>query len=156
MAPTSDTKGIKIVPTFCRSCWSIYCIFTIQQKKIYQDLVCNLLLLYDLYSKYQVMEDYGSDAFVKSFIRFSCEVEYPQKLPPDAGSQLVKGCEAMNISFKDIKNKLYEDHNVEFKTCSVGGHIMHGRVERRIRQVKESMRHDGRICSTSLIRRKKS
>ena len=143
MGPVSETN-IKIAPAFyytqvdIAGPYNAYSLFN-KRKCIKVWLVvfcCSTTSTVNI----KVMEDYGSGAFVKAFIRFACEVGYPQKLLPDAGSQLVKGCEIMRLSFKDIKNQLYQDHHVEFQTCPVGGHNMHGRVERRIRQVKESMR----------------
>ena len=85
----------------------------------------------------KVLEDYTTDSFVLGFIRFSCKVGYPRKLLIDAGSQLIKGCESMEISFSDTKNKLY-NHGVEYEVCPVGAHYMQGKVERKIRHIKES------------------
>ena len=86
----------------------------------------------------KVMEDYSTDSFVLAFVRFSCKVGYPRKLMPDAGSQLVKGCQVMTLKFSDIQHKLHVEHGVEFKTCPVGAHYMHGKVERKIKHAKES------------------
>ena len=85
------------------------------------------------------MEDYSASAFILGFIRFSCSVGYPKMLLPDEGSQLVKGCKDMQLSFTDIKNRLHVEHGVKFETCPVGGHNMHGRVERKIQHVKDVM-----------------
>ena len=41
----------------------------------------------------KVAEDYSTSSFIQAFIRFSCKVGYPRKILPDAGSQLVKGCQ---------------------------------------------------------------
>ena len=57
---------------------------------------------------------------------------------PDAGSQLVKGCQCMTIRFSDVKHKLHLEYGVAFETCPVGPHHMHGKVERKIRHVQES------------------
>ena len=85
----------------------------------------------------KVTEDYSTSSFILAFIRFSCKVGYPKKLLPDAGSQLVKGCQTMKIKFSDLSNKLHE-YGVAFETCPVGAHYMHGKVERKIKHVKES------------------
>ena len=85
------------------------------------------------------MKDYSTPSFIQSFIRFSCEVGYPKFMLIDEGSQLVKGCSTMRLSFNDIKSKLHKDKLVEFDTCPVGGHSVNGKVERRIRQIKESL-----------------
>ena len=89
--------------------------------------------------KLKLMEDYSSQAFIQAFIRLSCEVGYPKVVLPDEGSQLLKGCEDMKFNFRDVRNKLYADMKVEFDPCPVGGHYMHGRVERKIKEVKKSI-----------------
>ena len=61
-------------------------------------------------------------------------------LLPDEGSrQLGKGCESMKLSFRDIKQHLHYQMDVEFEVCPVGGHNMHGKVERKIQEIKSSM-----------------
>ena len=86
----------------------------------------------------KIMEDYSTSSFILAFIRFSCKVGYPKKLMPDAGSQLVKGCQSMTIKFSDIKHQLHSEYGVEFEVCPVGAHYVHGKVERKIRHVQES------------------
>ena len=86
----------------------------------------------------KVMEDYSTIAFIQSFVRFSCEVFYPMFMSVDEGSQLVKGCESMELTYTDIKYKLYKNSVVEFDTCPVEGHNCNWKVESRIRQIKES------------------
>ena len=54
----------------------------------------------------KVMEDYSTSSFILGFVRFSCKVGYPKNLMPDAGSQLVKGCQTMILNFSDIKHTL--------------------------------------------------
>lgn len=95
----------------------------------------------------KLMEDYSTSSFVLAFIRFSCKVGYPKRLLPDAGSQLVKGCKSTTITFSDIRSRLHE-FGVLFEICPVGAHYMHGRVERKIRHVKESFEkylHNNRL-----------
>ena len=57
----------------------------------------------------------------------------------DEGSQLVKGCESMRLTFTDIKDKLHKDTMVTFDTYPVGGHNYNGKVERKIRHIRESL-----------------
>ena len=85
----------------------------------------------------KVCEDYSTSSFVLAFIRFSCKVGFPKKLLPDAGSQLVKGCASMTITFSDVQNRLHE-YGIIYEVCPVGAHYMHGKVERKIKHVKES------------------
>ena len=53
------------------------------------------------------MDDYSAQAFIQAFIRFSCKVGYRNFMVIDEGSQLIKGCDSIRISFIDIKEKLY-------------------------------------------------
>ena len=86
----------------------------------------------------RVMEDYSTCAFILSFIRFSSRFGYPKTLLPDVGSQLVKGCEDMVLTFSNLTNQLFVEHGVDFKTCPVGAHNVHGKVERKIQAIKKS------------------
>ena len=45
----------------------------------------------------------------------------------------------MVISFTMIKNKLMVEYGVEFETCPVGAHYVHGKVERKIQEIKKCM-----------------
>ena len=99
----------------------------------------------------KIMEDYSTSSFILAFVRFSCKVGYPKKLMPDAGSQLIKGCQTMVIKFSDVKHKLHEDYGVEFETCAVGAHYMHGKVERKIRHVRESFQKCNQKKRLSII-----
>ena len=86
------------------------------------------------------MEDYSTSAFLSSFIRFSVDVGYPKKMICDSGSQLIKGCESMQLSFRDLQFQLrQESAGIEFEVVPVGGHNMNGRVERKIREIRKSM-----------------
>ena len=89
----------------------------------------------------KVMEDYSTSGFIQAFMRLSCEVGYPKIPLPDEGSQLVSRCKNMKISYQDLKGKLHKDMGISFEKCPVGGHLedMHGKVERKIKQVKESI-----------------
>ena len=57
---------------------------------------------------------------------------------PD-GSQLVKECENMILSFSNIKHRISFAYGVNFETCLVGAHYVHGKVERKIREIKRSL-----------------
>ena len=85
------------------------------------------------------MEDYSTTAFIQAFTRFACDVGYPKRVLADGGGQLVKGCESMLLNFEDLKSRLHRDAKVDLDVCPVGGHNMHGKVERRIRHVRESL-----------------
>ena len=87
----------------------------------------------------KVLEDYSTTSFVHAFIRFSSDVGYPKVLLCDEGSQLVKGCQSMKLSFWDARFQLNKDVGIEFEVCPVGGHNVNGKVERKIREIKKSV-----------------
>ena len=89
--------------------------------------------------KIKVMDSYDTLAFLQAFTRFACEVGYPKKLLVDEGSQLIKACETMELNFVDIQQHLHSKFNIEFDTCPVGGHNVHGRVERKISEIRNSI-----------------
>ena len=87
----------------------------------------------------KVMEDYSTTSFLLGFIRFACAYGYPKMLMPDEGIQLMKGCKEMQLNFYDRQFKLNRDYGVQFETCPVGGHNGHGKVERKIKHIQESI-----------------
>ena len=87
----------------------------------------------------KIMEDYSAESFLLAFVRFSCRYGYPKSLLTDEGSQLVKGCNDMVISFTDLSHKLSFEYGVDFRTCPVGAHYMNGKAERKIYHVQRSM-----------------
>ena len=101
---------------------------------------------------YCCMEDYSTTAFIQLFVQFSCEVGYPKFLSVDKGSQFVKGCQSMKFTYTDTKYKLHKDLMVEFDTC-LGGHNYNGKVERTIRQIKESFEKNNQNERLSVLQR---
>ncbi len=87
----------------------------------------------------RVMEDYSTDSFLLAFIRFSCRFGYPKTLCIDEGSQLVKGCKDMKISFVDLSHRLSFEFGIQFQPCPAGAHYMNGKAERKIQEVQKSM-----------------
>ncbi len=87
----------------------------------------------------KLMEAYTTSSFILGFKRFGCRAGFPKMLLPDQGSQLVKACGDVKLNFKDIKGQLNTEYGVQFKPCPVGAHYMHGRVERKIRHIRESL-----------------
>ena len=98
----------------------------------------------------KAMDSYTTSAFLLGFKRFSSRSGFPKILLPDQGSQLLKGCADAKLVFRDIKSQLNTEYGVEFSPCPTGAHYMHGRVERKIRQVRESLERlcDGHKLST--------
>ena len=87
----------------------------------------------------RVMETYCTTSFLQAFSRFACQVGYPKRLLTDEGGQLVKGTSDVVIDFRDLKFQLHQRCKVELDVCPVGGHNFHGKVERRIKHIRESL-----------------
>ena len=45
----------------------------------------------------------------------------------------------MTLDFKEIQSKLHRSKDVDLSICPVGGHNMHGKVERKIQEVNKSI-----------------
>ncbi len=80
-----------------------------------------------------------TSSFVQAYTRFASRFCHPQKLFPDEGSQLLKACKDMEISWIDVSTTLNSKYQVgvEFQACPVGGHNYHRQVERSIREIKK-------------------
>ncbi|XP_066914563.1 uncharacterized protein [Clytia hemisphaerica] len=89
--------------------------------------------------KIKVMDDYSTISFIQAFTRFSCDHGYPKRLLCDEGSQLLKGCKEMRIDLHDLRSKLMQNLHIDFDACPVQGHNMHGKVERKIKEVNQSI-----------------
>ena len=85
------------------------------------------------------MSKCDTSAFIQAYTRFAARFCHPMKLYPDEGSQLLKACADMQVSWVDVSQTLNAKHRVgvEFSPCPVGGHNYHGQVERSIREVKK-------------------
>ncbi|XP_057294722.1 uncharacterized protein LOC130623268 [Hydractinia symbiolongicarpus] len=89
--------------------------------------------------KIKVMDNYSTTSFIQAFTRFSCDHGYPKRVLCDESSQLVKGCKEMHLDWINLKSKLMKKARVEFDVCPVQGHNMHGKVERKIREINLSI-----------------
>ena len=78
----------------------------------------------------RTMEDYSSDSVIMAFIRFSCHYGDPKY---------------------DIKHRLFNEYGVDFRTCLVGAHYIHGKVECKIKEVKKSVQINVQNERLSLI-----
>ena len=87
----------------------------------------------------KVMDSYDTTQFLQAFSRFACEAGFPKMLLVDAGSQLISGCENMVLNMIDLKGVLNREYGIQFDVCPVGGHNYRGKVERKIKAVRESV-----------------
>ena len=87
----------------------------------------------------KIMEGYDTTQFLLSFSRFSADAGFPTLMLVDSGGQLVRGCDNMLINMSDAQGVLKSEFGVNFQTCPVGGHNFHGKAERKIKAVQETM-----------------
>ena len=142
MGPVS-TQNLTIAPAFYSSQVDIFGPFKAYDPSTKRKTVKVWFVVYCCSTtatvSIKVMEDYGTDSFILSFIRFACDAGYPKTLQVDEGSQRIKGCDTMRLTFSDMKNRLHREMGVTYEVCPVGGHNVNGKVERRIRHIKESI-----------------
>ena len=84
----------------------------------------------------QVMEDYSAASFVQGYNRFSCNNGHVRLLLVDEGKNVESGGREMDIDWVDVKYQLHVNKRVTVETCPVGDHHQHGKVERKIQQIK--------------------
>ena len=139
MGPISE-HSITIAPAFCATQADICGPFKAYSLHHKRTTVKIWLIIYCCIStsttNIKVMDNYSAQAFIQAFTRFSGELGYPKLMVIDEGSQLIKGCDSLRISFTDIKRKLHRYMMVDFTTCPVGGNNYNGKVERRIKHKK--------------------
>ena len=72
----------------------------------------------------------------------------------DQDSSIMKALSSAEVSLRDLQHNLYTEHGVIFTTCPVGGHNVHGHVERVIKSVQEMLEDSGvktkRLTATGL------
>ena len=87
----------------------------------------------------QVLEMKDTAAILEGFIRLGCEVGYPKFLYCDQESSILKVFREIEVNLRDLTHRLYSESGVLFETCAVGGHDSHGKVERTIKSIQESL-----------------
>ena len=78
-------------------------------------------------------------AILEGFIRLSCESGFPKYVFCDQESSILKVMREIQVNLRDLAHRLYSEHGILFDTCAVGGHDQHGKVERTIRSMQDSL-----------------
>ena len=86
-----------------------------------------------------VMQGYSTDEFLQAYTRFAARFGHPSRVFIDEGSQLKSAFTKMEISLTDVTTCLSTRYNtgLEFTTCPVAGHNVHGMVERSIQSIQK-------------------
>ena len=83
------------------------------------------------------MEKSDHSGIVDGLTRLAAEVGFPKHLMVDQDGPVMKALKEVSVNLRDLQHRLFTEHGVMFTTCPVGGHNMHGHVERVIRSVQE-------------------
>ena len=91
----------------------------------------------------QVVEKRDGSAIIDGISRLSCEVGIPKVILMDKDSAFLMAVSEVEYSYVDAQLKLQRELGIEFITCPVSGHNVHGQVERRIRSIQQSLEEAG-------------
>ena len=87
----------------------------------------------------QIIEKKDTGAVLDGLNRFFCETSVPKICYPDQDGALMKALSKGEISILDLQGTLHRERGILFETCLPQGHNQHGRIERRIRMLQESL-----------------
>ena len=87
----------------------------------------------------QVCEMKDTGAILEAIVRLGCECGYPKYIACDKESSILAALREIKVNLRDLQHRLYREHGVIVEECAVGGHDQHGKVERTIRSVQDSM-----------------
>ena len=87
----------------------------------------------------QVLEGKNTQACLDGFSGFFCDATVPKIILCDAEGGLMKCLKEGVISLRDLSGNLMKNQSVHFETVVPQGHYQHGKVEKKIHQLQESM-----------------
>ena len=91
----------------------------------------------------QVVELSDHTGILDGLTRLAAEVGFPKYLMIDQDSAIMKGLKEATVNLRNLQHQIYNEKGVIFTTCPVGGHNVHGHVERVIRSVQELLEQGG-------------
>ena len=87
----------------------------------------------------QVIEKKTTEAVLDGLSRFFNECSVPKVMLPDADGALMEALREGTIELSDLEGTLSIENGIIFEECLPQGHWEHGRVERRIRMLQETL-----------------
>ena len=87
----------------------------------------------------QIIERRDTGAVLDGLNRFFNEVCVPKVCYPDKDGAIMKALREGEIDIQDMQGRLHRERGIYFETCLPQGHYQHGRIERRIRMLQESL-----------------
>ena len=91
----------------------------------------------------QVLEKDNTAGIIEGVTRLSCETGVPKIIFCDQDPSILSAFKHSKLEFRDLQQQLHKQSGIDFQTCPVSGHNMHGTVERTIRTIQESMEECG-------------
>ena len=91
----------------------------------------------------QVCEKKDTAAMLEAIVRLACECGYPKFISCDKESSILAALKNIDVNLRDLQHRLYQEHGVILEEAAVGGHDQHGKVERTIRSVQDSLEDIG-------------
>ena len=87
----------------------------------------------------QIIEKCDTGAVLDGLNRFFCECSVPKIMYPDMDGTLMKALTLGEMSLVDLQGRRWKERGIQFSTCLPQGHSSHGRIERRIRMIQETL-----------------
>ena len=87
----------------------------------------------------QLVEGKDTSSILDGCSRFFCEATVPKVMLPDDDGAMLRAFTRGEISLSDISGNLYREKGVHFEVCTPQGHSAHGKVERKIRALQDSL-----------------
>ena len=87
----------------------------------------------------QVIEKRNTGGILDGLNRFFNEACVPKIAYPDQDGAMMKALDNGEISLLDLQGNLHKQRGIMFECCLPQGHYQHGRIERRIRSLQESL-----------------
>ena len=87
----------------------------------------------------QIIEKRDTTGVLDGFNRFFDEVSVPSIMYPDKDGALMKALGEGRVDLVDLQHTLHAKRGIKFETCLPQQHNAHGRVERRIRMIQDSL-----------------
>ena len=84
----------------------------------------------------QVIEKSDNSGIVDGVTRLAADFGFPKYLMVDQDDAIMKALRESVVNLRDLQHNLYSEHGVIFTTCPVGGHYVHGHVERTIKSIQ--------------------
>ena len=87
----------------------------------------------------QVCEMKDTASMLEAVIRLACECGYSKYFAVDQESSILAALREIKVDLRDLAHQICSENGTILETCAVGGHDSHGKVERTIKSVQESL-----------------